>query len=208
MNKTKIKICGITNEEDALVAAKLGANFVGFIFYNKSPRSVSPEKVAKISQKLPAIVRKVGVFVNAEKEFIDSTIKTAELDFLQLHGDESPKFCEGFSVPVIKAFRIKNKIDLQKINDYSTEYVLLDAFQEGKFGGTGKEIDLSVLENVNSSGKKIFLSGGLTAENVCNAIKKVKPFAVDVASGVEAKPGEKDLKKMKKFIESIKCCSE
>ncbi len=205
---TKIKICGTTNLEDALKIAELGADYIGFIFYPKSPRFVEPKVAAEIISKLPSSIKTVGVFVNQSVEGIEQVVKACNLAYVQLHGDETPGFAEKISVPVIKAFRIKNGVfgepALQMVNQYRGNIFayLFDAHVEGAFGGTGQTFDISILKDKHFD-KPIFLSGGLNPENVANAVSKIKPYAVDVCSGVESTPGKKDYRKLKLFIKTV-----
>lgn len=202
---TKVKICGITNYEDAANAAILGANYIGFNFYKLSPRYIDEAEVKKIIEKMPNSVKKVGVFVNGELDEVKRIIEGLNLDLIQLHGDETPNYCKQIKretkKEIIKSFRIRSNNDVEKINDYDVDYYLFDAHKEGLFGGTGKTFDHSLLKNI---GNKFFLSGGLNEKNVKEAIKIAKPFAVDTASGVEKNPRKKDPKKMEEFIKAAK----
>lgn len=197
----KVKICGITDRETALEAVKAGADAIGFVFA-ESKRKISPKNAKEITLMLPSDVMKVGVFVNEKKEVIEATVDEAGLNMIQLHGDESPEFCNGFSVPVIKALSIENRKGLRKLNDFPCDYILLDS-PKGKYrGGNGIKFDWRIAEGIQSE-KKIILAGGLTPDNVCTAIRIVQPFMVDVSSGVET-DGKKDLKKIAAFIENAK----
>lgn len=202
---TKVKICGITNYEDAAHALILGADYMGFNFYKKGLRYIEPKKVKSIIEKMKNGIKKVGIFVNEPLNNVIKITKMLNLDIIQLHGDESPEYCKKLKQEtkkeIIKSFRIKDKIDIEKIKAYDVDYYLFDANKEGLFGGTGKTFDHSLLKNIK---KRFFLSGGLNAKNVKEAIKTAKPFAVDTASGVEISAGLKDLIKMKKFIEAAK----
>jgi len=202
----KVKICGITNLEDAKVAAEAGADALGFVFYKKSPRYIKPEKAGAIIKQLPERLRKVGVFVNAQEKTIKDIAKWSRLDILQFHGDESPEFCHKFKgYKVIKAFRIKDKTDLAKILKYKTFAYLFDTFVKSKVGGTGKIFDWKIIKRImDKINRPVFLSGGLTKDNVKEAIKTLRPAWVDVSSSVEIKPGKKDHKKVKEFIKEIK----
>lgn len=202
---TKIKICGITNLEDALLACQLGADALGFVFA-ESPRKVDVETVADIVEKLPPLVSKVGVFVNEKPENIEDIAERCSLDYYQLHGDETPKYVARFPQDkIIKAFRIKDKSDLDKIDKFpNVSAVLLDSFTEGEYGGTGKTFDWKLALGVKGLCNHLILSGGMTPENVAEAIKKVKPYGVDVSSGVEEKPGKKDPEKLEKFFSEVR----
>lgn len=197
----KVKICGITDRGTALEAVKAGADAIGFVFA-ESKRKISPKNAKEIALHLPADVVKVGVFVNEAKEVIEATVKEAGLNMIQLHGDEPPEFCNGFSVPVIKAISIETRDDLRKLNDFPCDYILLDS-PKGKYrGGNGIKFDWRTAEGIQSE-KKIILAGGLTPDNVCTAIRTVQPYMVDVSSGVET-AGKKDIKKIAAFIENAK----
>ncbi|MFA6320887.1 MAG: phosphoribosylanthranilate isomerase [Candidatus Omnitrophota bacterium] len=202
---TKIKICGITNKVDALAAAELGVDMLGFVFYNKSTRYVGSPEVEDIINELPAKVAKVGVFVNESRENVIRIAEDTLLDTLQFHGDETPEYCSYFKpkYKVIKAFRLKTKADLKKVNDYDVDYYLFDTYQSDCIGGTGKRFDWTMLKDFELL-KPVILSGGLDPDNVRYAIKEVAPFAVDVSSGVESAPGKKDAKKLKKFVENVR----
>jgi len=201
----KVKICGITNLEDAQTAVKAGADALGFVFYQGSPRHILPFRAKQIIKKLPKRIVKVGVFVNAGGGLIHQTAEFCSLDMLQLHGSESPEFCQRFkNYRVIKAFRIKDKLPLKKILKYKTYAYLFDAFKRSKPGGTGTSFNWSLLAELKDAKAKIILSGGLTAKNVRGAIKKVKPDWVDLSSSVERKPGKKDPRKLKNFIRVTK----
>jgi phosphoribosylanthranilate isomerase len=202
--ETKVKICGITNLADAQVAVEAGADAIGFIFYEKSPRYIKIQQAAEISKQLPPFVMRVGVFVNAPEEFVLRAISEAGLTMLQFHGDETPEFCVQFGLMNMKAFPMRNEGSLEKISSYQTDAYLLDAYMETVRGGTGKTFNWDLAVEAQKFGKPIFLSGGLTPENVADAIKKVKPFAVDVSSGVEISPGKKDHAKVRAFIEAAK----
>jgi phosphoribosylanthranilate isomerase len=201
--ETKVKICGITNLADAQVAVEAGADAIGFILYEKSPRFVSLKTAAAISKQLPPSVMRVGVFVDAEAGFVLRAISEAGLTMLQFHGDEPPDFCTQFGLITMKAFRIRDEKSLEKIPNYQTDAYLLDAFSSTALGGTGEKFNWELAIEAQKFGKPIFLAGGLTPENVAEAVKKVRPFGVDVSSGVEISPGKKDHAKVKKFIEAV-----
>jgi len=198
LRKPKTKICGITNTRDANEAVKQGADFLGFNFYKKSPRYIEPEEAKKIIAKLPNTVVAVGVFVNEKAERVNKIAQSVGLDMLQLHGDESPKYCKSFSLPVIKAFHVDKS--LPQIKEYNVFGYLFDTFDKKLYGGTGRCFDASIVKDVNS---KVFISGGLNCENVLEAINSVNPYCVDVCSGVEKEKGKKDKKKMKMFIQEV-----
>jgi len=196
------KICGITNLKDAKVSVENGASALGFIFYEKSPRAISIEKAKSISEQLSESVSRVGVFVNHEKEFIDEAIAEIQLGMIQLHGDESPNFCNQFDLPVLKALRIKNKESLSAMNDYNVAGFLLDTFSNNQYGGTGETFDWSILNRKSET--PFILSGGLNPDNILDAIDSVNPVAVDVNSGVESSPGIKDPEKIKLLFKNLK----
>ncbi len=196
---TKIKICGITDIMDALLACEYGADAIGFVFA-PSPRHISVKKASQICSKLPPFVSKVGVFVNQSERFINNTAKICGLDYVQLHGDESPAFCRKIKVPVIKAFRVGAGFSPAQAARYKVAAVLLDAFCPGSYGGTGRTFDWGVAVRVKKTGLPLILSGGLGPGNIASAIRKVRPWAVDLSSRVEKSPGRKNASKMKKAV--------
>jgi phosphoribosylanthranilate isomerase len=202
--KTRVKICGITNLADARVAVEAGADAIGFVFYEKSPRLVSLKTAAEISKQLPPFVMRVGVFVNESEDFVLRAIGECNLTMLQFHGDEPPEFCTQFGLISMKAFRIRDAESLKKIPDYLTDAYLLDAFSSTTLGGTGEKFNWDLAVAAQKFGKPIFLAGGLTPENVAEAVKKVHPFGVDVSSGVEISSEKKDHAKVKAFIKAAK----
>jgi len=203
-NVMKVKICGITNLEDALSSINAGCDALGFVFYKKSPRYIAPEKAKEIIKKLPENIIKIGVFVNEKEKQIRRIAELCNLGMLQFHGDESPKFCKKFAAyKVIKVFRLREKIDLSKILRYNTFAYLFDTFVKHKPGGTGARFNWDLLSRLNIK-QPIFLSGGLNQKNIQQAIKTVHPEWVDVSSSVELAPGKKDPKKVNKFIETVK----
>ena len=198
----KVKICGITNYEDAVTALDMGADLLGFNFYPKSPRFIQADKAAEIISKLPGFVDIVGVFVNAPIEQIHETRNLCHLDWVQLHGDEAPEFCQQFlshPVKTMKAIRVKDQSDIERAEQYFTDAILLDAFDPDKYGGTGLTFDWNVIGHM---GKRIFLAGGINPDNAADAAK-LGVYGIDVCSGVEAEPGRKDHKKMKKLFDNI-----
>ena len=200
----KVKICGITNAPDALAAVEAGADALGFMFYEKSPRHISIPDATKIIRELPPFVMKVGVFVDASEDLVMRAIGDCGLNRLQFHGNESPEYCTQFGLMNMKAFRIRDGESLKALADYPTDAFLLDAFVADKLGGTGEKFNWDLAVEAKKSGKLIFLAGGLTPENVADAVKKVQPFGVDVSSGVEAQPGKKDHDKVRAFIQAAK----
>lgn len=201
---TRVKICGITNLEDALAAVEFGADALGFVFA-ESPRRVSPEIVAGIARSLPPFPPAcVGIFVDESLEIVRKIARECQLSALQFHGKESPGYCRQFTIKVIKAFRLKDEKSLAVIPSYQTDAYLLDAYGEEIPGGTGKTFNWDLALQVRELSRPIILAGGLTPDNVAEAIKKVSPYGVDVSTGIEMEPGKKDHKKMKKFIEIVK----
>ena len=199
----RVKICGITNIEDALCAADAGADALGFVFYAKSPRCIAPEQAAKIIRALPPFILTVGLFVNAEPDFVNATAAACNLDRIQLHGEEAPSFCSGIARPVIKAFRVKDAASLESMQDYRVAGYLLDAYSPDAHGGTGLTFNWELARIAKRYGR-IILAGGLTPDNVRQAIEVTSPYAVDVSSGVESSPGRKDPVKVGKFIQNAK----
>jgi len=199
----KVKICGITNFEDAKAAVDLGANIIGFNFYPKSPRYISPEAAADIVYKLPAFVDTAAIFVNESEQKIKDTLEICPLNWIQLHGDETPEFCHSLTllnVKTMKAIRVKDKSDIDKADEYLTDAVLLDAYHPEKYGGTGITFDWNIVGNLN---KRVFLAGGINPDNARAAVE-LGVYGIDICSGVEASPGKKDHEKMKLLLENIK----
>ena len=204
MNKTAVKICGLTREEDALAAARLGAHALGFVFYARSPRYVEPVRAAAIVRVLPPFVTSVGLFVNAQAGDVERVLDEVPLDLLQFHGEETPAYCAQFRRPYIKALRVRPGVDLLQ---YARQYegargLLLDAFVEGTHGGTGSGFDWNLIPS--GLPLPVVLSGGINPGNVTAAIQRVRPCAVDVSSGVEAAPGIKDARKMTDFFQGVR----
>lgn len=201
----KVKVCGITNLKDARASVEAGCDALGFVFYKKSPRYITPEKAKAIIRELPTHIIKIGVFANSAQKFVKKIAKICSLDILQFHGNETVEFCNNFKdYKVIKAFRVKDRIALEHIAQYNTFAYLFDTFSKTKMGGTGRKFDWSLIRHVDGLKKPIFLSGGLHKENVKEAIEAVHPDWVDVSSSVELEPGKKDHKKVKKFIQAVK----
>lgn len=203
----RVKICGITNVPDALAAHELGADFLGFIFFEKSPRRLDAAEARLIIRELPEDAVKVGLFLDQEIGAVRRAAERCGLDFLQLHGSEDPGYAARLKKDfrIIKSFRVRDKSSVEKTGDYanSADYYLFDTYVKGMPGGTGKSFDWDILKDAPFK-KPIFLAGGLTPQNVREAIEKVAPYAVDVASGVEKSPGRKDRKLLKEFIENAK----
>ena len=201
---TRVKICGITNQADAQAAVEAGADALGFVFYENSPRRMSLSAVASISKQMPPFVLRVGVFVNATEELVSRAIRECGLGLLQFHGDETPEFCLRFGLMSMKAFRIRDADSLKELPKYPTEAWLLDACSAESLGGTGEKFNWDLAVEAQKFGKPVFLAGGLTPENVAAAVRKVQPFGVDVSSGVESSPGKKDHAKVRAFIASVR----
>jgi phosphoribosylanthranilate isomerase len=200
----RIKICGITNEHDALKATALGAWALGFIFYKKSPRYVGAYKARKIISLLPPFVTPVGVFVNQKEGAIKDIARFCGLRALQFHGEETPEFCQRFrDYKVIKAFRVGKDFDPLLPKQFSVAAYLFDTYEEGNYGGTGKPFPWKLIKQGKDYNVPLILSGGLTAENVRAAIEEVRPYAVDVNSGVEQAPGVKSERLLKEFISQV-----
>jgi phosphoribosylanthranilate isomerase len=200
----RVKICGITNEADALAAVEAGADALGFMFYDGSPRHVSVGVAAGIIRQLPPFVVSVGVFVDPSEQFVDEVIQKCRVMAIQLHGNETPAFCARFKIPVIKAFRVHSEETVKQLPQYLTNAWLLDSFVPGKPGGTGEKFNWDLAIHAKQHGRPILLAGGLTPENVEAAVRRVEPYGVDVSSGVESAPGKKDHAKLKKFIAAAK----
>lgn len=208
MSAVRSKICGITRIEDALAAVEAGADAIGFVFYAKSPRAVSVQQARAIIQGLPPFVTTVGLFVNASRCELGEILDAVPLDLLQFHGDEVVADCEGWHRPYIKALRVKAGDDIAAAVDAypSASGVLLDTYVEGVPGGTGEAFDWSLIPQTLS--KPLILAGGLTPENVADAVARVKPYAVDVSGGVEASKGIKDHAKIRAFINAVRRSSQ
>ena len=201
---TAIKICGITRTQDALAAAGCGANAIGLVFYAQSPRYVTPERAAELIRVLPPFVMSVGLFVDAVAREVTQTLAQARVDLLQFHGNESPAYCRQFGVPYLKALRVRAGLDLlQYARDYhDAKALLLDAYVEGTHGGTGATFDWALIPK--NLPLPVVLSGGLTPENITAAIQAVRPWAVDVSSGVELQKGVKDAAKIAAFVTGVR----
>ncbi len=200
----KVKICGITNYEDAAAAMDMGADILGFNFYLKSPRYIHPEKALQIIHKLPAFIDTAGVFVNSSLEETREIASTCQLDWAQLHGDETPEFCRWLaydSVKTMKAIRVKDRSVLKEVETYSTDAVVLDAYDPSRYGGTGMKFDWNLL--VHDMTRRVFLAGGITPDNASAAVR-LGVYGIDVCSGIESKPGKKDHKKMKQLFDNIR----
>jgi phosphoribosylanthranilate isomerase len=202
---TKVKICGITNFEDALAAVNAGADALGFVFVPASPRALAFEDARRIIRRIPLYVTRIGVFVNPAEDTVNRALEQTGIDTLQFHGNETPEFCAQFSpLKVIKAFRIAGPETLNDLPFYKTNAWLLDSFVPGQPGGTGATFSWPLAVQAKEHGVPILLAGGLTARNVARAISEVRPFGVDVSSGVESSPGKKDHGLLGAFIAAAK----
>lgn len=203
MIAVKVKICGITNVEDALAAIEMGADLIGFNFYPQSKRYVTPDQAREIIDKLPTFVDTAGIFVNAAGEHVRAVAKMCSLNWVQLHGDETPEYCEALqwiSSKVMKAIRIKDAADIERAETFYTDAILLDAFHPEEYGGTGHKFDWTLVRRLQT---RIFLAGGITPENAVEAVE-VGAYGIDICSGIESTPGKKDHEKMQKLFDNIK----
>ena len=197
----KVKICGITNMEDALLCQELGADALGFIFYNKSKRFIPLDKAAEISKNLSPFIMKIGVFVNESAETINQIVEKVKLNAIQLHGEEEPEFLKTIPLQVIKSFRINNGFDFSILKTYQNAWYLLDTFSETEYGGTGKSFNWNIIpEDIRGN---IILAGGVSSDNIEDIFYNIRPAAVDVSSSLEKEPGKKDIEKVKQFFKTI-----
>lgn len=203
MFRTRVKICGIRSLQDAKAALEAGADALGFVFYEKSPRAVSVEQAAEIIRKLPAFVSTVGLFVNADEEQLRAVLAQCPLDLVQFHGDESSAFCESFGYPYIRALRMKDGVDVaREAGKYpGARAILLDSYKPGVPGGTGESFDWQRIPGERDF--PLLLAGGLTSDNVAEGIASCRPWAVDVSGGVEASPGVKSAVRIRQFIQAV-----
>ncbi len=197
----KIKICGITNTEDALAAESFGADAVGFIFYKKSKRYVTPKQAEHIIKTLSPFTTKVGVFVDETFASINKISKQTGINVVQLHGDENPDIMNSILLPVIKAFRVDDNFDYNKLNQYQEYSILLDAYSENNYGGTGNKFNWKKIPFEIKN--KIILAGGISSDNIEFIYKNINPAAVDLSSSLEITPGKKDKKKMEEFFNKV-----
>lgn len=200
----KIKICGITNLEDAVTAVEAGVDALGFVFCAASPRHVFPEQATEIIRNLPPFVQTVGLFVNEDAATVNTTADQCGLDIVQLHGEETPEYCGSIRRRIIKAFRVKDLTTLEMLREYHVAGYLLDAWSPAAHGGTGKTFNWEIAAEAVRRNRRIILAGGLTPENVAESIRQVHPYGVDVSSGVESVPGHKDAAKIRQFIDMAK----
>ena len=199
----RVKICGLTNLEDVIAAAELGADAVGFVLYSKSPRCVKPAQVKLMISQLPPYVTTVGVFANQDFREVGEMMEACGFDLVQLQGDESPEFCQRLGSRVVKAIRVRDVESIKRMAGYSVRAFVLDTFREDQFGGTGEPFDWNLAIQARQFGR-VILAGGLTPENVHKAVEEVQPYGVDVSSGVEKHLGKKDHAKIEKFIKQAK----
>jgi phosphoribosylanthranilate isomerase len=198
----RVKICGITNLEDALIASDLGADALGFVFAKGSSRTITPEAAGNIIRKLPPFIVPVGVFVDSPVKEILSIIEIIGIQCVQLHGDETLSEYSKLNIPVIKSFRVDEHFHEDRLLQFPATAYLLDAFVKGTMGGTGKTFDWNIALAAKTYGR-IILAGGLTPENISDAIKRVKPYGIDISSGVESEPGKKDKRKLQQLFAAI-----
>ena len=198
----RVKICGITNPEDALIASDLGADALGFVFAKGSPRTIMPEAAGNIICKLPPFIVPVGVFVDSPVEEILSIIEYTGIQCVQLHGNESPSELTNINVPIIKAFRVNEHFKVDTLAQFNVSAYLLDTYVRGILGGTGKTFDWNIAVAAKAYGR-IILAGGLNPENIRDAIRKVQPYSIDISSGVESVPGKKDKRKLQQLFTAV-----
>ena len=205
---TLVKVCGITNTEDALASVEAGAHALGFNFYRRSPRYVDPARVREIVERLPTEILCVGVFVNEECEAVARIVEESSVGAAQLHGDESPAYCDALSgLRLIKALRVGDEFTPEQASGYGVEAILLDSFSASARGGTGRTFDWSLARRTREVVPRLYLAGGLTPENVAEAISSVAPYAVDVCSGVESRPGVKNPARVREFFAAVRRAS-
>ncbi|HON09608.1 MAG TPA: phosphoribosylanthranilate isomerase [Chitinispirillaceae bacterium] len=200
----RVKICGITRYDDARIASNLGVDALGFIFYSKSPRNISPSAAREIINQLPPFISKVGVFVNQNIKDVISIAQVSGIDTVQLHGSETPDMCSRIPYPVIKSFSVKPDSDLTLLESYHTAGILLDTWHEQMYGGTGDTFDWEIARKACEKFDNIILAGGLNPSNLEEALRSVQPYGVDLNSGLELKPGIKNPIKMREAIRIIK----
>jgi phosphoribosylanthranilate isomerase len=201
--RTRVKICGITREQDALAAVQAGADAIGLVFYPPSPRYVTPEQASAITRRLPPFVTVVGLFVNADPETISASSRAGRVSLIQFHGQECPEYCAQHGLPWVKAIRMKDDLDLERVaRDYAgAAALLLDAYRPGMPGGTGETFDWQRIPP--HLAERVILAGGLNPDNVAEAVRRVRPYAVDVSGGVEAEPGIKDAARIAEFMRGV-----
>jgi phosphoribosylanthranilate isomerase len=197
----KVKVCGITNLDDALLCEKEGANALGFIFYRQSKRYISPDDAAAVIKELSSFTAKVGVFVNEDISVLNQIVEKTKINVVQLHGDEDENYCVGIKSPVIKSFRIKENFDFESIYKYKNVDYLFDAYSENNFGGTGKTFNWKLIPPELKN--KIILSGGISEKNIEEIFRDITPSVVDLSSSLESEPGKKDTEKVKSFFKKF-----
>ena len=208
--KVRVKFCGITSVEDRRSAIKAGADAIGLVFFKDSPRFVALEKAELIAKDIPPFVSIVGVFVNEKLDFIEECVERCSLDAVQIHGDEDVNYCLKFKdlklqgVKLIKGLRARDRESLSVIEDCPADAILLDAYKKDEYGGTGQGFDRTLAIIAKEYGKNLIISGGLNSDNVYDIIKEVKPYGVDVSSGIESSPGKKNMELMEEFIEEVR----
>jgi phosphoribosylanthranilate isomerase len=200
----RVKICGTTNLEDALLSIDAGADALGFIFYGPSSRNIEPDVAWEIIRQLPPFMARVGVFVDSPADEVRRIAEVCGLDTLQFHGDESPDFCRQFALKTVKAFRVRDEDSLRQMTRYDRESWLLDTYVAGKIGGTGETFNWELAKAAVGMGRPVILAGGLTPDNVARAVRETCPYGVDAVSGVESAPGRKDPKKLRDFVHAAK----
>lgn len=212
--KVRVKFCGITSVGDADRGVSVGADALGFVFFKESPRYIAPEKAEAIIRRLPPFISAVGIFVNEDLGFIEECIERCGLNVVQLHGDEDQKYCFEFKalrfkdVKLIKAIRIKDKESLRAIEECPADAILLDTYKNGMYGGTGKGFDRTLAVLAKEYGRRLVVAGGLNPDNVYDVIKEIKPYGVDVSSGIESSPGKKNVELMEEFIKEVRRAEE
>lgn len=199
----RVKICGITTFEDAMMAVEAGADALGFVFFQGSPRYIAPDRAADVIRRLPPFVQTVGLFVNEDVAVVNGIADRCGLDLVQLHGEETPGYCAAVTRRIIKAFRVKDRAVLDDLPNYRVAACLLDAWSPAAHGGTGTTFNWAIADEAAAS-RHIILAGGLTPDNVAGAVAAVHPYAVDVSSGVESAPGKKDGQKVTAFITAVR----
>lgn len=207
MNYTRVKFCGLTREEDVDCAVKAGVHALGFMLYDKSKRYVSVERAGELARRVPPFVSRVGVMVNPSLEEVQSAVQVGGMDCIQLHGDESPDFIAKIEVPVIKAFRIRDRESLKILSDFSGARAwLLDSYAPGELGGTGHSFNWGLLSELSGSTVPVILAGGLSPDNIFDAVRTVQPYGVDVSSGIESAPGIKCHSRINEFMAEVHRC--
>ena len=208
--RVRVKFCGITSIEDRDGAVNSGADAIGLVFFKDSPRFVTLEMAEIITKDIPPFVSAVGIFVNEDLKFIEECVERCGLNAVQIHGDEDVKYCLRFKglnlkgVKLIKSIRVKDRESLAVIENCSSDAIILDAYKKGLYGGTGEGFDPSLAIIAKEYGRHIIISGGLSPNNVCKIIKEVKPYGVDVSSGIESSPGKKNIELMERFVEQVR----